>query len=139
MNPDACFQAQQQCQQLPRIGLNPSLQAVQQGDRRLIRNQRKTEADPAQQHDQPESRADQRPMGPEGAMGDQTPVGPPEKAERPPAAKSNAAGIEIRGQPEAASKTGRCSDQSCMDSEDQADHKPAGQAPELGGSVMSSA
>ena len=96
MNPDACFQAQQQCQQLPRIGLNPSLQAVQQGDRRLIRNQGKTEADPAQQHDQPESRADQRPMGPEGAMGDQTPVGPPEKAERPPAAKSIAAGVEIR-------------------------------------------
>ncbi len=96
MNPDACFQAQQQCQQLAWIVFHPSLQAVQQGDRRLILNEAETEADPAQQHDQPEGRADQRPMGPEGAMGDQTSVGPPEKAERPPAAKSVAAGVEIR-------------------------------------------
>ena len=96
MNPDARFQAQQQRKQLPRIGFHPSLQAVHQDQRRLIRNQGETKADPAQQHNQPESCADERPVGPEGAMGDQTPVGPPEKAERPPAAKSIAAGVEIR-------------------------------------------
>ena len=96
MNPDARFEPQQQCQQLPWIGFNPSLQAVQQGQWRLIRNQAEAEADPAQQHNQPESRADQRPMGPKRAMGDQASVGPPEKAERSPAAKSIAAGVEIR-------------------------------------------
>ena len=93
MNPDARFQTQQQCQQWSWILLNPSLQADQQADRRLIRNQDETEAHPAQQHNQPESRADQRPMGPKRAMGDQTSVGPPEKAERPPAAKSDTAGV----------------------------------------------
>ena len=96
MNPDARFQPQQQCHQLAWICFHPSLQAVQQGDWRLIRNQGETEADPAQQHDQPEGRADQWPMGPEGAMGDQASVGPPKKGERPPAAKSVTAGIEIR-------------------------------------------
>ena len=96
MNPDARFQAQQQCHQLPWIGFNPSLQAVQQGQWRLIRNQGETEADPAQQHNQPESCADQRPMGPKRAMGNQTSVGPPKKAERPPAAKSITAGVKIR-------------------------------------------
>lgn len=96
MNPDARFQTHQQCHQLPWIGFHPSLQADQQGQWRLIRSQAETEADPAQQHDQPEGRADQRPMGPEGAMGDQASVGPPKKAKRPPAAKSVAAGVEIR-------------------------------------------
>ena len=96
MNPDARFQAQQQCQQLPWIVFHPSLQTVQQGQWRLIRNQAETEADPAQQHNQPESRADQWSMGPKRAMADQASVGPPKKAERPPAAKSIAAGVEIR-------------------------------------------
>ena len=52
-------------------------------------------------------------------MGNQASVGPPEEAQDPPPPQRVRAGIEVGGEPEAAHKTGSCSDQAGTDSQHQ--------------------
>ena len=136
MQPHACFEAQQQCCCL--LGVVPYCPL--QGAQNLVGvgdgNQLADQQDPPQKHQQADRGAEQRSVGPDGAVGNETSVWPPDSTQRAPTVQGIGPGIEVRRQPKASEQECRKRDASCGWAEQRCHRQPEGQAPSKGCAVM---
>ena len=136
MQPHACLQTQQQCCGL----LGVVLQGPRQRSQHLVGvdgwDQAADQHRPAQENQQANSGADQRSVGPDGAVGNESSVGPPDDAQWAPAMQSIGLRVEVWRKPQSAEQERGEGDAACGWAKQRSRRQADGKAPTEGGAVV---
>ena len=101
-----------------------------------VRDQVADQQGPAQKHQQADRGAEQRSVGPDGAVGNEPSVRPPNPTQWAPTMQSVGPGIEVRRQPKAPEQESSKRDAPCSWAEQRCHRQPEGKAPSDGRAVM---
>ena len=100
------------------------------------RDQAADQQRPTQENQQANSGAEQRSVGPDGAVGNESSVGPPDAAQWAPAMQSIGMGVEVWRKPKSAEQERGEGNAACGGTEQRSCRQPDGEAPSEGGAVV---